>query len=571
MKTLTKLLLLFLACSGQSLEKLLPSGIPMQMAKQVNTYTQFTRPKNPYTTCNLFILSDGQWCEDVWSAFLKESKCAKHISTRFNVSHIEDTHSTVTFLIIQNENFTDYFQRFIQSKYFSNKGNYKFAVCSPVSDQKLILNICQQIWKNRMANFVILYWNATLKFASYNPFNQQLHIMDAILKRSPEFPDSLRDMQGYPLRILEIPRYVKFSIEYSYSFDTNFLYALKKCMNVTVIGVIISKDQSTLSTLHLRLSTEDVEVVPFTQAVGFHWGPNHPSQSVTYLSIYTMNNIVALVPNPKQISQLHFFFTMLLVVVIPLLLSISFMMASLDKFASPTRKTRKLDLMGFLAVCFKSSLPHFSQIKSPLRIVWLLSCVLMGIFYDILALNFALVPRYEKAISSLSDLRASNLPIFSIDFPLPPEYNVTRLGKTAWRDKIQANKGDAAFIGAQETFDKIAKWHANTRRPYNYRTLEEVVVPAYGAFLSKAKSPYSHKLEQIILRVTQMGASVEVPYRYKKDQLTRESNQFLVFKDFLGIFAVWMTGMCIASLVFFLEIACRKLKVFHSFASMPSV
>lgn len=403
-----------------------------------------------------------------------------------------------------------------------------------------------------MLNFAILYYNKTLKESTFNPFEDELSIVDSsnVSSNFIEFPDKLKNMNGHPLRILLYGFKQKAQNRYFY-FDRNFQNALETPFNATIHRFYIRKDHSSISNLYKFITKWNIDMFPITRSLGVR---NHEQEIFNHFSVsypHMMNNVVALVPKPKKIFQntknivVYCPFILFIYILILLLVAVS------NKYISFYDDVRILDIFGFIAASMNSSVPHFLKQRSIIKSSWLLWCIIIAQISQLTYLKYVLVPLYEPAITSLAQLNSSNINIYSDDNGIVDNMNVTVLSKQTWKSKIFENRGNAAFLGQYNIFESYIKWHYYYNKEFHYTIMPEAVVPSYGVYFHQKRSPYIEKLQVVRSRVMEMGLLNTIPYTNGKRQYSEMKR--LSYYDFHVMFQCWAVNICLSSVVFLLE------------------
>lgn len=164
-----------------------------------------------FTTLNfVYPAIEQENCIKLYASYIKNIKIPRvvvqkgYTDLQLN-NFMTDSETSRTWIFVNDlNNFKEIVAGFVNQKFFQNSGKYVIAICtSGVTDHAMIYAMAQELWRNQILNFRICYDDGMrIKNALYNPFTDQLHIADFSYENSIEFPDKLRDMNGYTLNIL---------------------------------------------------------------------------------------------------------------------------------------------------------------------------------------------------------------------------------------------------------------------------------------------------------------------------------------------------------------------------------
>lgn len=523
------------------------------LSSELKLYVEYTKPLAPFHVCNAFVSPEDTFCGDLITGYLKTTRCAKFVSDYSHWINLNDTYTSVSFLTMgSKEQFNWKLKQLVESDYFTNRGKYSFIICASVRDPHWLKRISRRIWSYRILDFAIVYPNGTLKVCTYNPFDRQLNITD-IREMYPgfkQFPDKLINMHRYPFKVLTVLTRMSAVAKFS-NFEYNFAKSLAKHFNLTLLQVKIGHNSSFNSYVYKRLASEDIELYPHTLTADGFDVPNEYSKKVALLNPHILDNWAVLVPNPPKMEKWKRFAQSLLVEVLPASAAVTVLVAFLNKHL--TRHSKRLDLLGFVAVQFRTSLSSFIREKSFIKCSWMLWCIIYGTIVDLINLNIALVNQYEQGISTLKELRQSPLKVYSLWLPMPDIQNVNVVGIVEWMDRVVDGNEEAAFIAPNSQLELLAHWLRNRNKQFNYRTLDRCVRTGYGALVSKAKSPYLRDLENLALLVRQIERTSKLPYRRDVWMDNDKHSKVLKTEEFLGPMVVLILGLCLSCITFLIE------------------
>lgn len=187
--------------------------IRQSMVSEIKHLTTYTKSLNGFGTCNLIYSENIPICLDTFSLYTKMLLSAKVMvkTTPKNNNTIPDfildTKSTETILFISEVSRFNYtFQNFVSSKFFKNAGKYKIVICGDnITEDRVLYDLAKYVWSHGVLKFVFIYYDTKcLKEAQYNPFFDKLYTVRIkdINEDYEEYPDKLKNMNGYPLKVL---------------------------------------------------------------------------------------------------------------------------------------------------------------------------------------------------------------------------------------------------------------------------------------------------------------------------------------------------------------------------------
>ncbi|CAG9772374.1 unnamed protein product [Ceutorhynchus assimilis] len=522
-------------------------------------YAKYTRPQGRYWTCDITQNKNFGACVEDITAFLKATKCPKLIYPEKKTDLYVETFKTVSMHFLDKEdNFEDLIQGIVTSKYFNNRGRQKFLFCHTIEDDLTIMNLLELLWKYSLLNSVVVYHNETIHSGFYNPFSNELKLINGkkLQETVDEYPNKLKNMYGYPVNIIVGQNLT--SLEPRYDYDVIFLESFKKITNCTLVSHLYPLDTLKFPQIVLEIVEKNAEFSPVTQPYSTEETENELSGEISCSYPHMMNDIVALVPKPKIVPN-NFVDEAAAPWAILIYFLIIILVTLFEKHLSLTK--RHYDIISFIAIGLRSSTPAFAKQKSCIKYFWILTCFFLWAYIEVKLLNRIMIPQYGNSIRTLDELRHSNLTVYTYRNYDSLGMNYTILTLTNFRELIFKNSVDAAFIGSFKTLDSYKIKYLNRNIKFKYELMPELLIPKYGCYFMKKKSIVHSTIQELLLHVKELGVKEDVPVRYKQ-QFNVENDLSLIQLElaFRGL----LIGESFGIFVFLCEIALWNLKRFRN-------
>ncbi|KAL1502305.1 hypothetical protein ABEB36_007471 [Hypothenemus hampei] len=493
--------------------------------------------------CNIIIMKQPEFCYEILNELLKARNCVKLITSYENISDdFQDVYATVTTILIGRlGQFQEDLKIFVNSQYFTNLGKYKFIICDTVKADKNIYEMSREIWKNKILNFVLLYANLTVKAAIFNPFRDDLDISEASRSGLIEFPEKLRNMNGYPVRLSTT--LTATTVAQRYSFDLNFLETFKRFTNCTLSLKNHFVDLMYVGKVFELIASNDAEFCTITEPFGFEKLSKNISEIVTCSDPHMFNNIVALVPKPKMLHNNFLNVVHPYSVVIYLFTSV--FLAFLTKFL--WKENANLFAFIFTGLGIVVQITKNAR-KSSTLFTWILASAFLSAIVNIYFLHTMLIPRYENKITSIDDITKKGYKIYSYGFYRNQNVNIVSL--SSLKKMVMENRGDSIFIGTYKTLDMYKNVYLNKNINFTYELMEMPLESKYGCFVVKKRSIFFKQIHKIAMIIQEFGVKTNIPQRHKT---LLDVNYTLTFKALGPAFIFFLLGLCVATFTFCIE------------------
>lgn len=413
------------------------------------------------------------------------------------------------------------------------------------------------LWGHRILNFLLIYFfNQTLTLASYNPFKGTLTFADA-LSEFEEFPDKLKDMNGHMVKLATtlgatvIPK--------KYNFDISFLEIFQKVTNSTIVLEDNRVSKMYIQQVYKMIDFGDAEFCCITMPCSFGDIPKDLVSRVTCSYPHIMNNIIALVPKPHLVQKTLHSFTSL---ELNILYAVAAMLITV-------LQKKQINLKYFIVLLVTGiGLPitSFKKHKYGFTFFWLMGSIFTVAVINVRIMQLVMEPQYTKPLSTLKDLNATKLPIYTYGYCSDLLANTMMTNLEVMKKAVMRNEGNAIFVGSSKTLDMYMKLNLLKNVDFKYEIMKEILLPKYGSYVIKTRSVFVQKVHQVTDRIKQMGVQAVVPaVKNKPFNVSSTLNLW----HFEVIFLFYFIGLLVSFGVFIIEVVSRK-KNFQN-VNCPSV
>ncbi|KAF7284607.1 hypothetical protein GWI33_021799 [Rhynchophorus ferrugineus] len=450
--------------------------------------------------------------------------------------NLQDTKTSLTVLLIEDiTKFEEELTRLLVSEYYTNQGNYQFIFCTSINKTGDISKFKSKIVK-----------------ITYDPFLDSVKFADpsgyySLTNRQPSYIN----MQGSALPLLQMERISENKLPRTYNYDENVSNALKKALNATMRLQILAANELRFDYIVSSVSKSDAQCCLKTQSISYQRIAQEYVNNVTYSYPHMMNHIVALVPKPKQTSHWKLIFGILKIKYAIFIVLSSAVFSFLEKVLY---RSDNNSFLMYILVSFKIPVSKFTVRKSTLKATWIIATFFLSIFFDNEVLHAILNREFETRIKTLKELQQTNLPIYYFE-NVSLNIRYQQIPRLKWRYLLFDNKVEAVFLSPYLSADMYIKYFANIKQNFHYEIMEEVVMPAFGAYICKKRSPFLTVFDRVSLKVREFGINDRVPYKYRKIDIKENT---LKFDDFKGTFLILIVGNIMGLVVFLWEIGIRN-------------
>lgn len=530
-----------------------------KMRRSMDNFAKYSRENYQQSTCNNLVSDLDRVCANRYNYIFRKAKCAQMVASPNNTNVLRDTSSTITMFYVKNSsNAQRVISNLMDSWFFHNTGKYRICLCGQVKDRSFLTEILSALWRSSILNVVILYFNNTLREASFDPFTDTLttrSFASPLPVYFKEFPDKLKNLRNYPIKVLTYSQYFRLENEYVYSFDRNFLKSLETEMDLSLDVIEMDEDESILKNVLWKICYSSEQFTVVTEAVGLNTDLHDEAFfNCTHITFpHMVNNFVALVPKPKPDSVWYHVVYLLNLKVVGCSALGTAVMVFLDKHLSWEQRSREWKYFSFLKVLIRLPVPELLKKRSIIRGSWLFAGLLLTITYDFLTLQAILTHNHGGTIRTLKDLNRTRLPLLATDY-IQVELPYKIVKKSAWKTKLLTNKADAVFLAPYTVAHKFVHYFADIHEEFHYTIMEETVQPALGAFICKHRSPFLDRIKVLSMRVREFGVAAHVPSKRSKIEA---ADTVLTFHHFEGVFILFIVGLVLATFAFIGEMLIK--------------
>lgn len=402
------------------------------------------------------------------------------------------------------------------------------------------------LWGHRILNFLLIYFfNQTLTLTSYNPFKGTLTFADA-LSEFEEFPDKLKDMNGYMVKLATtlgatvIPK--------KYNFDISFLEIFQKVTNSTIVLEDNRVSKMYNQQVYKMIDSGDAEFCCITMPCSFEDVPKDLVSRVTCSYPHIMNNIIALVPKPHLVQKTLHSFT-------SLQLNILYAVAAMLITVLQKKQINFKYFIVLLVIGIGLPITSFKKHKYGFTFFWLMGSIFTVAVINVRIMQLVMEPQYTKPLSTLKDLNDTKLPIYTYGYCSDLLANTIMTNLEVMKKSLMRNEGNAIFVGSCKTLDMYMKLNLLKNVDFKYEIMKEILLPKYGSYVIKTRSVFLQKVHQVTDQVKQMGVQAVVPaVKNKPFDVSFTLNLW----HFEVIFLFYLIGLLVSFGVFIIEIVSRK-------------
>lgn len=310
----------------------------------------------------------------------------------------------------------------------------------------------------------------------------------------------------------------------------------------------ISLDDSTWLQVKNEMINFDLDLCINTLALSRRNIPQRINDNLEYSYPHMINHYVLLVPKPRKVNKWTIMIFNSTKWIILMLLLVCLLSAYFDKILS--LDVRKFDIEFFIFSALNVPQSRCFSKKSIVKATWLISMLFMAILLGNGYLNILLVDKYKPGIKTIQDLKESGIKIYVAD-KVNLSYSYIPVSKSVWKNLLFKNDQNSAFIGSYMDINRIGNYFSHKHIEFKYEYFNKIVLPKFGAFAVKKKSPYLDKIGLLAAKVREFGVTTKISNKFEN---LIEANIKMSFKDFLGLFIILWCGLTVALIVFILEL-----------------
>lgn len=388
--------------------------------------------------------------------------------------------------------------------------NYTIVVSKPFKSNDTTLNDIMEffVWKAKIFNFIVIFYEDKLKIVTYNPFTKEI-INFSSFNSCNMYPDKIKNLYQYELKVsmfLDPPQIMYFKNGKPYGPDITLLEIIARLMNFSI------KYTSPESISNYSPFTDaHVEVISGKTDFCF---VNNFVVSITRNAQYTysirLNNVVILLSKKSKTNKVHkllqnldkFCWICLCFSVLTIALIQYFVANILDKI----RKTF-LDLLLFTWATLQGvRLPLRTQNTMPAKclfILWILCALFINFAFQCSMLSIFIQPHKVEYIDTVKELVSNGVAtkIRAVLKDKLPQLGLKFIEvDNSYRYQPYRGLNNNTAVAVSE---RIAKMFIKQNK--DLIIVEEYLLQAHTGYYFPLNSPYIEKFNQIIMMSNEFG------------------------------------------------------------------
>lgn len=456
---------------------------------------------------------------------------------------------------------------------WSTQNYFHFIICEQISHRLWAKTLAKRIWKNKILNFIIVYFYETLRTFEYNPFFEKMFHVNP--NSTVVFSNKLKNLNGYLLTVSMFsapPQIIEENGRF-YGTDPQILQGFIKYINASLI---IKQPNGTDDEVILKYVQHYRDVyynkVDFGFVSGFVYDIHHNTR-IQYTYPRQMDDIVVVLPWAKRIPQYKYIFlifninlwvallcSMAVVIILKTLLEV------FNKKKSYIFLDTFLDTWGSLLNKSTDALRKGGVPVKLLFIFWIYACMIFNGAFQCTLMSMIVTPKYMNNIDTLEQLQHSNTEILINKYNLQNAQKINFRGKTILVEEAVIQRklaGGDISTGytvlqsvAEEIMDKFQTY------PPTFYILKEHFVPGYTAYVFPGNSPYLGQMNYFISLDKQHGLSGFNTTSKRQSHKTFDDNfetVSLSVEHLQTAFYILLIGYVLSILIFFSEIAYSRI------------
>lgn len=438
--------------------------------------------------------------------------------------------------------------------------NKPVAVDEHIRLDNIIKNV---IWKARIINFVIVFYEYNLNMLSYNPFSKEvMNFSD--LNTCNIFPDKTKNLHTYELKvsIFSDPPVVEYPKNGEpIGPDVTLLELISNKMNFRV-KFVIPPGISSFS----PFTDAHVEVIGGRTDFCF---VTHFVVSHTYNAQYTypdrMNNVVVMMMKQDKSNKKFNFYRSFdgysWVGITVSILAIAIMQYLIASVLNTVRSTLHDTLLYTWTVLHNTPLSLTIQRTMPVKsllLIWIMCAMLINFAFLCFTTSIVIHPPRAKYIDTLQELGSNHVrikvrPVIKNRLSDQKFLNLIEVGNNFRYERFRGVDNDSAVAVNEAISDILVKQHPQLR------VVKEYLLPAHSGYYFPLNSPYIVRINQIIRMNNEFGITKykENLKRFATNQLINKNEKHYASLQILQVvqaFHLLIIGYIICILVFSCEL-----------------
>lgn len=297
-------------------------------------------------------------------------------------------------------------------------------------------------------------------------------------------------------------------------------------------------------------------------------------KDVSYTYPHESNSIVILMPTAKSLTKkkglISIFGKYIWILLCVLIFTIFINLMFAEKFYAENNSYGD----GFLPICaIMFSLPvHRFRKKIPLikyqLFLFIVACMIFRTAFQCFVVSSSVSPFQVVKIKKISEVNDLDLKIYAsqtLADLIPDKYHIKDqlfvIQKKERYHKIwNFDDPDVVFCLTSIQAEIILKKLKNGNKRMPYYIVKEALVPGFDNYFLQEHSPFTHKINDLLLRETQYGFDQILEY-FDNDtsrNQTFSENSSLNMRHMTSAFVVWIIGLLISCFMLLLELRPKE-------------
>lgn len=424
------------------------------------------------------------------------------------------------------------------------------------------------IWKAKIINFIVIFYEHSLNIVTYNPFSKQI-INFSSFSSCNIYPDKTKNLHKYQLKVsmfFDPPQIQFFKDGKPYGADITLLEIISHIMNFSIeyVAPEAISNFSPFTDSHIEVLSGKTDFCFITHFV------SSQSYNAQYSYPHKLNDVVVMMPKipktNKSRSNLQKNFDVFSWLAITASI---FTIATIQYFSARllnTIRTTFLDTLFFIwSVLLGVSILFTSKNTLPLKlllVLWMLCAMLLNFNFQCLIISKYIQPPKVEYIDTLKELSSSRVAIkvrSVIKDKLPKNFgfNLVEIDSSFRYQTYNGSDNNTALATPQI----VAEVHI--KRNDKLRIVKEHLIPAQSGYYFPLNSPYIQKINRIIMLSNEFGIIKHIenvqPVKGKQSDTKESLIRPLQITEVKQAFNLLIAGCALSTLMFLSEIMFFKM------------
>ncbi|CAG9856000.1 unnamed protein product [Phyllotreta striolata] len=520
-------------------------------------FDKLARCKQTPTTC-YFDKNYPDGIRDVIDRIISQNTCVPFLRDRFNGSF-----KVLKMYIFGNK--TDEIYRLADeisvNPHYNSEVEIAFFITERVENKRFLETLLPYIWSKNISKFIVVFVQVQLEVYTYYPFDKRKFYRIEQFGKSCQklFEDKTKNLNGAPFRAFVFERRPM-------TIFTNGKWSGFDIKNLEHIAAVINARYTTIgtksSTIHegfdnLTANLADVIMVRIFKA--------HYSSNTTSSYPFSLDYKSVIVPLPKKVVHSLNFFDHFIIFYATLALLATLLL--LFSFNNNVQVEFSLYVLVLWGIVYSKPVANLKIFQTKFRIL----IVILFFSFTIISCNLGtsllshfLITRYEKPISTLEELKTSNIVLYVSQDLVKTSFikssglwdKFVPMSPLNIENILERSSPNYAYVLRK---DAVSYYCNKLRDEYGnplYTAIKEPLLSSVGVYYLQKNSPFRSQFSKALLAIEQFGftESTANPFKFK----VTTSEEALKLRHFRLPFYSLFMGEMLAFLVFIIEVLYKK-------------